>query len=306
MIKAEFRDPNFLCEIEDLNGKVLEELHYAESEQDLRGWLQRRIDDGLIRAIVSAEAYDFKKWQTKAAGETAKAITEFQAGRGKDYTFNAGVWAALKEYLKELFHGKCAYCDAKFGHVAWGDVEHYRPKKKVTDDKNVPITIDAGGRSHPGYYWLAYDPSNLLPSCQVCNQARGKMNQFPIAGTRALSPVDDLEKESALLLNPYKSNPRDHLRFIPSLDDKSFGTVADVTEAGKASIAVYRLNREPLVEERRSEQNAARREVKDAFAREDPKALAAAWRDYDLGLRQFAAAALAEVNSFFSKMGIKV
>jgi len=304
VIHVEFLEPTFVCELEDLNGRVLEELHHAESKESLEADLQKRIQEGLFRRVVSLKPYDFQKWKTKASGETEKAIAEYKAGKGDDYKFKDDVWGALKEVLIDVFHGKCAYCDARFGHVAWGDVEHYRPKKKVTDSSNAAITIE-NGQPHPGYYWLAYDPSNLLPSCQVCNQAKGKMNQFPIAGKRASRPEDDLQTESPLLLHPYRDKPRDHLNFIPSLDDKAFGTVASATDSGKASIEVYRLNREALIDERRSEQNAARREVKDAFLREDVKALVKVWKDYEMGLRQFSSAALAEVNSFFSKMGMK-
>ena len=45
--------------------------------------------------------------------------------------------------------------------VAYGDVEHFRPKSK--------------------YWWLAYCYENYLYSCQMCNQ-RYKKAEFPIFG----------------------------------------------------------------------------------------------------------------------------
>ncbi|MEF9674035.1 hypothetical protein QNM99_25505 [Pseudomonas sp. PCH446] len=41
------------------------------------------------------------------------------------------------------------------------DVEHYRPKGAVSEDA-----------SHPGYWWVAMDWDNLLPSCIDCNRKR--------------------------------------------------------------------------------------------------------------------------------------
>ena len=78
----------------------------------------------------------------------------------------------VRERLRDIYYNKCAYCediDAK------PEVEHYRPKKKVSEDS-----------SHPGYYWLCYEWTNLLPSCHYCNTESGKRNQFPKFGGRPI------------------------------------------------------------------------------------------------------------------------
>ncbi|RYE15232.1 MAG: hypothetical protein EOP45_18680, partial [Sphingobacteriaceae bacterium] len=71
--------------------------------------------------------------------------------------------------LKVIYTNKCAYCEC---YEPEPEVEHYRPKKRVT---GVP--------GHPGYYWLCYEWSNLMPSCHDCNKAKSKGNNFPVENT---------------------------------------------------------------------------------------------------------------------------
>ena len=83
----------------------------------------------------------------------------------------------VREKLNELYFHKCAYCET----LCKAEIEHYRPKKGVTED-----TL------HNGYYWLCYEWSNLVPSCRYCNTEGGKGNQFPIKGTRIKLPPFDV------------------------------------------------------------------------------------------------------------------
>ena len=77
------------------------------------------------------------------------------------------------------------------------DVEHYRPKGKVEEDD-----------THAGYWWTAYEWTNLLYACKYCNQEH-KKNYFPLleGGQRARGPKDDLGQELPALLNPYEDDP---------------------------------------------------------------------------------------------------
>jgi len=61
----------------------------------------------------------------------------------------------------------CAYCGADIDEAGI-DVEHFRPKSNVAEEKN-----------HGGYWWLAYEFTNYILSCVVCNQ-RYKGDQFPL------------------------------------------------------------------------------------------------------------------------------
>jgi hypothetical protein len=66
-----------------------------------------------------------------------------------------------------------------------------------------------------GYWWLAYDWSNYLLSCEVCNRV-WKGNLFPIRQPphRSAPPAENSVKEVPLLLSPYGSrDPARHLQF---------------------------------------------------------------------------------------------
>lgn len=87
-----------------------------------------------------------------------------------------GEKTVLKE-LSDLYKGKCAYCEKRNAL----EIEHYRPKLRVIEDT-----------AHLGYYWLAYEWTNLVPACHTCNKiAGGKGNSFPIMkeGTRVYRPT---------------------------------------------------------------------------------------------------------------------
>jgi 5-methylcytosine-specific restriction endonuclease McrA len=166
------------------------------------------------------------------------------------------------------FHGKCAYCEAPIRDYQHGDVEHFRPKAGITDENGQPIylldqegqvQIDTDGKpvKHPGYYWLAYDWTNLVPSCSKCNQDDirqgrriGKHTRFPVEGLHAQGPKE-VDKEKPLLINPLseqdEDDPKDHL-----VVDTKTGLMAHRTSRGQACIDIFGLNvRDQLVDDRR-------------------------------------------------------
>lgn len=144
------------------------------------------------------------------------------------------------------------------------DVEHYRPKRKVTP-RDFPEAAAAGfaTRRGPenGYPGLEMNPRNYLASCKTCNSSY-KRNFFPI-----LSPLADysdttdlgaLAAEQPFLLMPFgEHEPRNVEQLItflgatcipdPRLDRAEF----DYWRA-RVTIDLLGLNREDLVE-RRSE-----------------------------------------------------
>ena len=143
------------------------------------------------------------------------------------------------------FGGKCAYCETRIVSDQYGDMEHYRPKKAVTDEHGNNIRIeDEKGQiiPHPGYYWLAYDWRNLLPACELCNRTNpgnkniGKQNKFPVKdGFYAKSPGEE-EKEKPLLINPLLEDPEEH--FV--IEFKTGLLSGD--EKGKCCIDIFGLN----------------------------------------------------------------
>jgi uncharacterized protein (TIGR02646 family) len=115
-------------------------------------------------------------------------------------------WTALREAFEAVSFGKCWYTECK-SPGADNDIDHFRPKGGVKED-----------RTHPGYYWLAFDWRNMRLSCQRANRPRrapgarvagGKSDHFPLlpAGIRARAPGDDLGLECPALLDP--TNPGD-------------------------------------------------------------------------------------------------
>lgn len=132
--------------------------------------------------------------------------------------------------LDSLFHGKCAYCESPYRALDAMDVEHFRPKGGISECKG-----------HLGYWWLASDWNNLLPSCPACNQRRkhaqytlgitpeeferelqrapttitGKGCAFPVkANNWVTTESDDISLEDPLLINPCERNPQQHLEWV--------------------------------------------------------------------------------------------
>jgi uncharacterized protein (TIGR02646 family) len=151
----------------------------------------------------------------------------------------------VKEALQVLYNDKCAYCECSTDFGAYLEIEHYRPKKRVK-----------GKARHKGYYWLTYEWSNLLLICQKCNKA--KLDNFPLepTGKRVMEPAAINKKyfranskifkaEKPLLLHPEIDEPAEHFIFRPN------GKMRGVTEYGKSTIKICKLNREPLVIERK-------------------------------------------------------
>jgi hypothetical protein len=188
---------------------------------------------------------------------TAAAARELEANNAVapdgPFKFTAYKVAAVKHALNAAFGFKCAYCESRFAATQPVAVEHYRPKGKVkTSDGDVP-----------GYYWLAAEWTNLLPSCTDCNTARrqliggvevtaGKGNWFPLESElrRARAP-EEIAGEPRLLLHPYFDFPDRHLEFIDEGIVRSrLGSTGRASRKGVASIEVYALQRPGLVQER--------------------------------------------------------
>jgi len=231
-------------------------------------------------------------WQLKADKATQAIVKQWnersktpqldECGKEMKHVlkFDRHIWTECKNWtFKNLFHGKCAFCEAKLTNFS-PHGEHWRPKAGVTFKKDevgeaqkVEIR-DEHGRTihHPGYFHLAYNWANLLPSCQFCNCHPAKQNQFPVerdhvfcslrpAGEDASPALGDshylpdfntlnaLEKPK--LLHPYLDDPKEHLVF--GID----GSVNSATDKGGDSISVFDLDREELRKSRREAQDAA-------------------------------------------------
>lgn len=192
---------------------------------------------------------EWKEWRQKCEQETKELI----AAAKKGVTSAKMITDLYKEktikrtiYISDdgPFHGKCAYCESPISHDQYGDIEHFRPAKEVTDIDFNPIMVDgpAGPVKHPGYYWLAYDASNLLASCELCNRKNpnekkiGKHTRFPVENRHASKPGEEIN-EQPLLINPLLEDPEQHL----TIDVKT-GIMGYTSQRGKACIDIFGLN----------------------------------------------------------------
>ncbi|MFU2028108.1 hypothetical protein ACM6Q8_00200 [Bacillus wiedmannii] len=155
------------------------------------------------------------------------------------FTFEAYQHKNVKKILKEMFNGKCGYCESCINSISFEEVEHFRPKKALK-------IIGKKGLTYPGYYWLAMKWENLLIACQRCNRTH-KKNHFPLVNEhkRAKSP-DEENLEEPLLLNPCEDIPDEHLEFTK----QGHIRFKEGSLKGKTSIKIYGLYRQELTEER--------------------------------------------------------
>jgi uncharacterized protein (TIGR02646 family) len=156
--------------------------------------------------------------------------------------------ADVRTALNGIYKSKCAFCETDTSAGAPMQVEHYRPKAKLTSVN-----------THPGYYWLGYEWSNLLLACSSCNNR--KRNRFPVTGPRVTAaPVAGgildksrcqtdsavLKAENPQLVNPeVEADPMQHFRF------QADGQIEHRTAPGEESIRFYNLNRASLIVKRR-------------------------------------------------------
>lgn len=188
----------------------------------------------------------------------AKGLTEIECVRDymtkapggiplKAFSFSVYKSSDVKERLAKLFHRKCAYCESAYDYQSPVDVEHYRPKGSVE-----------GNSAHPGYWWLASEWTNLLPSCIDCNRRRkqktpkvsaslsvlykqfksGKKDSFPVAGTHAMPEASHFATEQPLLIDPTRDDPEKHLVYCVGTNSSLDGLVYPASLGGAALPAI--------------------------------------------------------------------
>lgn len=163
----------------------------------------------------------------------------------QEFTFDSSLYGhkSVKDQLKADQGGKCCYCEAPITANGYGDVEHFRPKTAYLAANQDKLT-------YPGYYWLAYDWSNLIFSCQICNQ-QFKKNHFALAdeGRRVTNhhAHDALPHEEPLLIDPTKDDPEAHLTYVAEVVQPK-----DDSTRGNYVIAKLGLNRGDLADLRQA------------------------------------------------------
>ncbi len=231
---------------------------------------------------------------SKAANERARVRMHYIDPDCVTYEFNVYRDREVLAALNTLFNDKCAYCESSYRSTSPTDIEHFRPKGRVSNE--------AG---HKGYWWLASTWNNLLASCILCNREQynelfdlaivglnpalvksGKVDHFPLAGPyRAFTETDELEREDPLLIDPTQRDPAEYFIWKKMQDLQVIVPrhEADVTTRyAQTSIQIYGLNRRSLVEERTRiaqaiEADAKRLAAQLSFASEQGPAVLAAF-----------------------------
>jgi hypothetical protein len=183
--------------------------------------LLRRID------ALDAGKPPERRWLARAAALTEQCVAAGKVGEGD------GIWSEVKSVYIELQRFKCIYCEQAMPESVAGDahspggrvvllehdVEHFRPKNRVTPwppselAKRRGITYESDLRHGvaAGYVGLAFDPLNYAISCKVCNTSY-KKDHFPILGTAAADAPSRAERdalEQPLLVLPFGEDPED-------------------------------------------------------------------------------------------------
>ena len=199
--------------------------------------------------------------------EKHEPSSNYYRGDWKDET-------SVLQHLFDLYHYKCAYCEAELECCQSAlQVEHYRPKRSYRPKQEEAFD---GKRHHEGYYWLTYEWSNLLLACSTCNGGKGA--QFPVEGQRVAGPEvpDDFTEpanlkafradeqmyrdERPLLLNPERDNLKGHFGFTAQ------GEMITHTRRAETTVALCKLNRKLLCSVRKKVLNDLLYQLKKAAA----------------------------------------
>ena len=200
---------------------------------------------------------EWKEWRSHCEIEQVAHNAKIRSGQHSDV--KGRIYKMQKDvYMDPLgpFHGKCAYCESKIFANQHCDIDHFRPKAGLKDEttgQSITIQIDGNRQDHPGYYWLAYDWKNLLPSCELCNRRSskhgspptGKGNYFPVNGTHAINPGDEVN-EDPLLIHPVFEDPEDHLE----VNESGIFYAKNGSPKGETCIRIFGLNDRNLPDER--------------------------------------------------------
>lgn len=118
--------------------------------------------------------------EKKSGAWTAELLGILDAG-GEPTTYQKGRYNTPEVKLAVITEtfGKCAYCESKVLHVAFGDIEHILPKSERPD--------------------LSFEWTNLTLACSICNNRKRAYHdeELPL-----LDPYQDEVEERLLFFGP--------------------------------------------------------------------------------------------------------
>jgi len=204
-------------------------------------------------------------WQRNVANVVAAISAANAEQRATILGQNAQRWSMLNQVFARLKADKCWYCESRQIRSD-KSIDHFRPKGAVYEDL-----------THPGYWWLAFDPSNYRYSCTYCNSRRkdvdtglvgGKATHFPLRteATRATAAADALALEEPDLLDPTKPADPPLLFFENNgMVEPVFAKNTNPREFKRAAVSIqlYHLNHSKLARARKRLFNQVRTLVQD-------------------------------------------
>ncbi len=186
------------------------------------------LNDDKARAILERGRSELPRLEAAAKNGTLKS---------KDFDAEIYGCRTVKDALWKTQSARCCFCERDY-ESSHSTVEHFRPK---TSARRSADQID------PGYWWLAYDPDNLLFACVVCNNL--KRDWFPLAPrSPVLSPdrKKGSRRERPMLLDPRRDDPAAHLTYV-WWDRLQSYAIAALSDRGLKTIEILGLDREALV-----------------------------------------------------------
>lgn len=166
----------------------------------------------------------------------------FESGE-RTFEFDREIYGALevRRTLERAQHHKCCFCERK---IESGDVEHFRPKAGFRQARHDRL-------ERPGYYWLAYEWSNLYLACGKCNQ-RNKENLFPLCDStmrvHSHERAGALVNEAPIFIDPGVDDPEEFIEFNenqprPRNEDSRAHQTILALELGRSFLMGERLHR---------------------------------------------------------------
>jgi 5-methylcytosine-specific restriction endonuclease McrA len=241
-----------------------------------------------LKQLIGSES---ATWLADAAQKTKTFRSK------KKYEEAQGTWSEIKGAYMAIQHGKCAYCERKFGKDRESriehDVEHFRPKSKVRawpmKKRKLNYSFATGEGSENGYYLLAYNIFNYAVTCKKCNTIF-KSDYFPVAGAKRVLDQDSPKKlagEEPFLIYPLGSldeDPEDLIAFegVIAVPRHASGRKHD---RGRVTIDFFKLDlRDELIFQRALILKSLYWAIDDLKTSQNPRKRAAAQQTINLAL----------------------
>ncbi|MGA2593346.1 MAG: retron system putative HNH endonuclease [Bryobacteraceae bacterium] len=144
---------------------------------------------------------------------TARFQAARKSGSQRDWA-TSHAKRVLRTALRGLAHGKCVYCESALEVTGYLEIEHYVAKTVASD--------------------LAFEWTNLLPACQLCNNAKGEEDH-----KNSLLKPDNEDPEPYFWIHPDTGKLEPH----PNLD-------VDQTHRANETIRLCDLQRPALCTKR--------------------------------------------------------